>query len=512
MRKTTWKSALLAIAVVLMASCSPRSEYVNVLPKDAAMVVSVDLKTMADKSGINGKEGEQVVAKLKDALKSGLEGEAGKMAEKIVENPSESGLALTEEVYLFVTPHANAFGLVAKMESESKLKDLLQALQQEQICTAPKSESGCTWVQMGSTLCVFNRDAFLLVGREQGDALDLKDTLLAWMRQDAAGSFASTSDFDKLSRAKGEICAVTNLSFIPNELTMQMRMGMPADLKLEDIKYLLSVCFENGKIVVDAETLTENKALVELYERQMKCTSPIKGSYMEYFPASTLFWMGGNIDGASVYDMLCENATIRQALESPMLPVDIRRIFSAIQGDIALGYHSITGNELLMYADVTNKDFLQAFEDLRPLLALTGGQMKLISTGQDQYEFRMYRQSIWFGVKDNSFYLSNNERLADEAGRRYGASLQNTPWAKDVKQNRVFMAFNAAQLAKDINGNPMMRSMMGSGNAALAGTVLNACDYIDLMAPDWKGGQMNIVMKDKDTNVLKQILRGLENL
>ena len=40
---------------------------------DAAMVMSFDFKTMAEKSGINGKGGEKVVAKLTDALKSGQE-------------------------------------------------------------------------------------------------------------------------------------------------------------------------------------------------------------------------------------------------------------------------------------------------------------------------------------------------------------------------------------------------------------------------------------------------------
>jgi len=98
--------------------------------------------------------------------------------------------------------------------------------------------------------------------------------------------------------------------------------------------------------------------------------------------------------------------------------LDLSGIFSSIHGDVAVGYNSLSNNDLLIYADVTNKDFLQSFEDLKPLLAMTGGQMQLNSTGKDQYEFRMYRQSIWFGVKDNLLYISNNERLADEAGRR----------------------------------------------------------------------------------------------
>lgn len=107
MRKGIWGFALVAI-VLLMASCSSESEYANAIPKDAAMVMSFDFKTMAEKSGINGKGGEKVVAKLTDALKSGLEGEAYKTAEKIIQNPSESGLSFTDKVYMFITPHSNA--------------------------------------------------------------------------------------------------------------------------------------------------------------------------------------------------------------------------------------------------------------------------------------------------------------------------------------------------------------------------------------------------------------------
>lgn len=194
-----------------------------------------------------------------------------------------------------------------------------------------------------------------------------------------------------------------------------------------------------------------------------------------------------------------------------MLPVDIEKIFSSIQGDIAIGYTSLTDQDLLVYADVTNKDFLQSFEDLRPLLAMTGGQMQLNSTGKDQYEFRMYRQSIWFGVKDNMFYISNNEKLADEAGRHYGVSLQNTPWAGEVTKNRFFMVFNMVQLMQDIKENPQLARMMG-GDMAMLNAILAPCEYIDAMAPDWKSAQMNFVMKDKDVNVLQLIVRGLENL
>ena len=95
----------------------------------------------------------------------------------------------------------------------------------------------------GTALCAFNKGTFLLMGSNKGDALSLKGSLLSLMRQDAENSYVKTTDFGKLASAKGEVVTVMNMSFIPNDITMQMRMGMPADLKLEDIKYLVSANF-----------------------------------------------------------------------------------------------------------------------------------------------------------------------------------------------------------------------------------------------------------------------------
>ena len=511
MRKTIWGFALLVI-MAFLASCSESSEYTNAIPKDAAMVVSLDFKSMAQKSGINGKEGESVVTKLTDVLKSGLEGEAYATAEKIVKNPAETGLSLTDRVYLFVTSNSNTFAVVAKVSSESKVRSLMQSLKEQGLCSDLKSESGCTWTILGNGLCAYNNGTFLLVGTLYGNPEGMKDTLLAWMRQDTANSYASTSDFAKLRDAKGDINIVANMSVLPREATMQMRMGMPADLRLEDIKCLLSTTFEKGKVVVDFESLIENKELIALYEKQTQTSTPLKGTYMEYFPANTLLWASANFNGEAIYNLLCENPTIKQSLDNPMLPIDLKTIFSAIHGDIAIGFSSLVNNDLLVYADVTNKEFLKAFEELRPLLALSGGQMKLNSTVTDQYEFHMYNQSILFGVNENLFYLSNNEQMADEAGRRYGVSLQNTPWAAEVTKNRSFMVFNTVELVKELGAAPRISRILGGETVMIMNNLFGPCEYVDVMAPDWKNGQMNIVMKDKSTNVLQLIVHALDNL
>ena len=64
----------LLATVMLLASCSKKNVYENVLPKDAAVVVSVDLVSMADRSGLSCDTGAPVVARLSNALKSGADG------------------------------------------------------------------------------------------------------------------------------------------------------------------------------------------------------------------------------------------------------------------------------------------------------------------------------------------------------------------------------------------------------------------------------------------------------
>lgn len=66
-----------------------------------------------------------------------------------------------------------------------------------------------------------------------------------------------------------------------------------------------------------------------------------------------------------------------------MLLIDIEGIFFFIYGDVVVGYNFLLNNDLLIYVDVMNKDFLQFFEDLKFLLVMIGGQMQLNFMGKD---------------------------------------------------------------------------------------------------------------------------------
>lgn len=498
---------LLLIGILFLVSCSPKTEYTHALPKNASIVVGMELDQMANKAGLNGSEGEKVIKKLKTLMKGGLQGDAAQLAERIIDQPSESGLSFDDKVYLFATPHAEALAILAKVTDEGKLESLMNVLQKESIATPLREESGCRWTQVGGALCAFNNGTFLLLQPSKGDASGMKGTLLSLMRQKEGEGFASLPEFTKIEASGNDIASVVNLSAVPYELTTPLRMGLSADIRLEDIKYFVSANFEPGKVVMNSESLISNPKILGFFDTMDKVIQPIQGKYLDYYQGNTLLWASGRIDGKELYRMLCQNPTIKQMLDNPLLPVDVEYIFSSIQGDFAVGRSTLYTDNYLLYADVTNSDFLKTFEDLRPMLALTGGQIVLDNVGTDEYVMRTYEGNYYFGVKDNRLYVTNNRSFAEEAGRTYGASMGVKPWSAEVKQNRLYASVNLSAIAK------AYRSYNFTGNKQVDTflmLLINQCNYLNASMPDWRQGKAELVLNDKDQNLLKLLVSMLE--
>lgn len=499
-------------ALLILAACSPKTEYTHAIPKNASIVVGMELGEMAEKAGLNSTSGEKALGKLKALIKGGLQGDAAQLAERIIDQPSESGLSFNDKVYLFATPHAEALAILAKVTDEGKVETLLETLEKEAIATPLREESGCRWAQVGGALCAFNNGTFLLFQPSKGDASGMKGTLLSIMRQKEGEGFSALPEFAKVEAEGNDIASVVNFSAVPYEMTTPLRMGLSANIRLEDIKYFISANFEQGRVVMNSESLIQNPMILSFFDVMDKVMQPIQGEYLDYYQSNTMFWASGHIQGKELYRMLCQNPAIKQALDNPLLPVDVEYIFSSIEGDFAIGCEDMTTGNYLMYADVTNSQFLKTFEDLRPLLALTGGQIVLDNVGPNEYLMRTYLGNFWFGVKDNRLYVTTNRTWAEEVGRTYGASLGRNPWAGEVKENRLYASVNMKALNQTF---AKYRSLMITGNKQVDTALLfflSQCDYLNVSMPDWRHGKMELSLKDKNQNLLAWMVSLLERM
>ena len=107
-KKMISRLSVLAVLIVFLAACSKTVEYTNIIPADATVVTSINLKSLASKAGLNDKENEAAKQKVLEALKSGMNAATFQQLEKVMNNPSESGIDVEAPVYVFTSPSLTA--------------------------------------------------------------------------------------------------------------------------------------------------------------------------------------------------------------------------------------------------------------------------------------------------------------------------------------------------------------------------------------------------------------------
>ncbi|WP_300725385.1 DUF4836 family protein [uncultured Bacteroides sp.] len=496
MKRYVW-SICLAVAVVFMASCSG-SKYENALPGDAAVVASVDFQKLADKAGLA--KNETVKAKINEALKSGMQG-AGKLIDKIVEDPKESGIDFASKTYLFLEPGCNMAGILFRLADEGKMDDFFKALNEQQVCDAVKEADGCKSTVLGGMLAAYNGDALLLLSYPMtgADPRELGTTASRLLRQDKDASFVSNDLFGKLQDADGEMAVVGNMDVLPAQYSALATLNLPAGVQLKDIKMLGEISFEKGKVVMDVESLTENKKMKELMKQNEKIFSKMDDSILELFPSICgQFFMAMNVNGEELYKAMMANPTLSQQLGSSMLPVDLKAIISSIDGTVAVGMNPYNA-AYLAYADVNNTDFMATFEDMKSMLRMTNGQMVLESTGKNAYCFRMQGLSVWFGIDDNRFYISSDPNMLQEPAA--DKSLKSVSWADDVDKKIFFFNCDLNQLIRQL-----ATEMRGNQEKMEYFATVSGVEGYRIFASDLEHATVEFAMVDKDKNVLEQFL------
>ena len=115
-------------------------------------------------------------------MKSSLKGSADALVDKLMENPEESGLRLTDRVYFFAASQMEMGGVLVRMADKGKLEDLMAMLQEQKACEAPADGDGCRWTVGGGGLMAWTDDAFLMLAGN-GNPKDFQHQASMWLRQ-----------------------------------------------------------------------------------------------------------------------------------------------------------------------------------------------------------------------------------------------------------------------------------------------------------------------------------------
>ena len=238
-KKMISRLSVLAVLIVFLAACSKQTEYTNVIPADATAVASIDLKSLANKAGMNDKENEAAKQKLLEAMKSGMNAATFQQLEKVINNPGASGLDPEAPIYIFSSPQISGGAFVAKVSNEDDLHASLDVMAKEQICQPVSEADGYSFTTLNGNLLAFNETTAIIISADRASQTEAaKEAITKLMKQTADNSIAKSGAFQKIAKQKSDINFFASMSAIPSTYRSQISMGLPAEIKPEDITIL----------------------------------------------------------------------------------------------------------------------------------------------------------------------------------------------------------------------------------------------------------------------------------
>lgn len=500
MKHRLMKPSIGVVLIALLTDCANKAEYTSVIPQDASLVLGFNLKSMYQKSGLQGESGKKLTATWGNLFLNGLGENNDAKMKGYLKDPQQTGLKLTDKVYVFSGYQSKYFGAVVRVADKGKLKRFLEAGSKKL-----NNEKGLYYSMNDNSVITFNESALLLLSSQYPSDENLMNQALRLMNDNAKEETSKT--IRRVIEANDDMTAYIDLNCIPENYLAQAKIGLPADFRLQDIKFLASIMFEKGKVTVKIENLTENTKLIERFEKQYAVTSKIKGKFMDLFPSNTLCWLCSNMKGKELLEMLKENPMVKKTIQFSDIPVDLERVISSVQGEVAVGINSFAIPIFTIYADVENDNFLsETIAELKPFVTSAGGMVSLHKVNEEVYLFKAYPEmKVWFGMSNHVFFVTSSQFIADHFGQHLTNSLNDTEWGSKVEDNNGFLVLNCKQLLKDF-----IYSGLSKNNPL--NIILQPFDYMEAYSSEWRSVEINFVLKDKQTNLLEQFTRFFSSL
>ncbi len=504
-KKMISRLSVLTVLIVFLTACSKTSEYTNVIPADASVVASINLKSLASKAGLNDKENETAKQKVLEALKSGMNAATFQQLEKVMKNPSESGIDIESPFYVFSSSSFPYPAIVGKVSNEDNLHTSLDVMTKEQICQPVSEADGYSFTTMNGILLAFNNSTVMIVtvnGTSQTEKA--KKGITDLMKQTADNSIVKCGAFQKMEQQKSDVNFFASMKTIPATYRNQASMGLPAEVKPEDITLVGGLNFEKGKIALKSENYTENDAVKALLKKQMESFGKANNTFVKYFPSSTLMFFNVGVKGEGLYSLLSENKEFRNTISIAKAD-EVKELFGSFNGDISAGLINVTRNiapTFMLYADVKNGNALEALYKNKQSLGMKRGE-DIIQLGKDEYVYKTKGMNIFFGIKDKQMYATNDELLYKNVGKAADKSIKDAPYASDMKGKNIFVAINADAIL-DLT---VVKMVAGFGGQEVKTYIelANKVSYLS-MSSEGEISKIDLCLKDKDVNALKQIV------
>ncbi|HYE53768.1 MAG TPA: DUF4836 family protein, partial [Chitinophagaceae bacterium] len=288
-------SLLCALALcVMLISCSSGDKSALPIPIDAGVVLNVDLESLSKKMSWND-------IRSSEWFKSKMNSSSDSFMRKVMENPESTGIDLKDDVAFFtkqINSTESYFGLTGHLKDASAFEEFVTKASETN--AKPTKEGDINYLTLPNEGIVsWNNNKFLVVGAQSSRISYMMDDSTAVPN---AGSTDPKAYAKRLLTTKGDSLIGSDARYtnmLKDEADAHiwsnaeastgavLGSGMLSMLKLE--KYLegtvstSTVNFENGKIVMNAKTYT-NDEMMAIFKKY--AGNKINTSMVERLPST----------------------------------------------------------------------------------------------------------------------------------------------------------------------------------------------------------------------------------
>lgn len=497
----------MALVALMLASCGGK-DYRDMLPADSFMVVSINPESLSRKAQV-GDFTQSVYYKMAEqALTDAPEEERGRIL-SLLAHPSESGLDVGSDVFMFVTMENASqtgnptVGGLFKVSDRKKLDGFLGWIAEKGGLVSVE-EDGIVFLTGGSErdpMIAYDENALLVYDTSAG-ADETKVAAKKLFSQKKTESLMGNSqlaqaierpsdmkfvmDYGSIMEVAGEQIGTAGLSGF--EFLNNMSMAMPVD-------------FEKGKIVAEARILFSDKKAEKQYMEMVAAQRKMDGDFLKMLPAENVATLAGSMDGARTYEML--QKIPMYSMVFAMAP-QVKPIMEAIDGDIALSFHGMTDNgrmpELSLIAELKDPAIMETIKGMIPvpMQEMAPGQYALSPDANT---------TIYFGLNDNTFYATtDSDALVFLTGAQTSAYEAEVGKLFRGSYGTMFVDFPAVR--------SLIESLIAQNrldqSAAASLMALSLFDTLEITGRTERQGELVLNMTDKDKNAAEVLYKTIE--
>lgn len=491
MKKFQFISALVMV-VLALCSCT-NTDYQNVIPANASLVVKVDMKSIAEKSDFKN---SKWMKELDGSLGAVVSGKDMKSVKEYVADPMKIGIDFSMPLYFFMMAD-ETMGMTMKVSDEDHVKDFLLLLNKQGLASKPQEKDH--W--MCGTLIddiyySYDGTTFLMLASMKG-----KNTTISRMARELTAlkesdSFVSTEAFGRLNEEEKDVVMYVMSAQMIESLKMAGGVLPPSIYK--DVEALASLDFAQGEARIMGKLFAKTKDAQHLIDEANANLKKMNGRYLDKVSDDAAIWIGAGVKGEWLLEKIKENKELKTMLFATERAVDVEQMLKAMDGDVSLELPLLDTEKVdyVLQAELNNTDFLADVNDWKLSQKDYGIEMKELEP--QQYQLMLDGQTYRWGVRDKDLYWAT-PRAVEHAENSADAKLK--AYREQIEDSRLFLFVDWAKLAKGLSQ---------SSNVALVMQMWDGFFKIDALY--WKllsveEGVVVIESKNKNENFLKQILQ-----